>query len=256
MTTHDHTRRSLRHQLADELRAQVLAGELAAGAQLPSEPELARRMHVARSSLRAAIALLEEEGLLRRVHGSGTYVNDRPLLRDDISRNLSVTAMITATGRTPGARLTEATPEPAPPKVAAAFGVPNGTKLSALRRVRTADGLPVVDTTDWCLPELLDPEAMANPVDGSVYRALGERGFTIHHGVATMSPAVADRLTAERLEVPEGSLLLALFQVDSTADGVVALVSHEIYRADAFVVSVYRRGPGARAGATDDLGDG
>lgn len=242
MTTH--ARRSLRHQIADDLRSRVLSGEWTAGTQLPSEPDLARYMHVSRSSLRAAIALLEEEGLLRRVHGSGTYVNDRPLLRDDISRNLSVTAMITATGRTPGARLTEAVLEPAPPEVAAAFGLAGDEPLSTLRRVRTADGQPVVDTTDWCLPELLDPAAMANPVDGSVYRALAERGFAIHHGVATMRPSIADDAIAARLEVPKGSLLLTLFQVDSTADGVVVLVSLEIYRADAFLVSVYRRGPG------------
>jgi GntR family transcriptional regulator len=242
MTTN--TRRSLRHQLADDLRSRVLTGELTVGAQLPSEPELARRMHVSRSSLRAAIALLEEEGLLRRVHGSGTYVNDRPLLRDDISHNLSVTAMITATGRRPGARRTVATLEPAPRQVTEAFGLPERALLSALRRVRTANGQPVVDTTDWCRPEMLDPKAMANPVDGSVYRALADRGLTIHHGVATMHPSVADKSTAERLEVDEGSLLLTLFQIDSTADGVVALVSLEIYRADAFIVSVYRRGPG------------
>lgn len=237
-------RRSLRHQLADDLRSQVLAGALTAGAQLPSEPELARRMHVSRSSLRAAIALLEEEGLLRRVHGSGTFVNDRPMLRDDISHNLSVTAMITATGRTPGARLTETALEPAPPDVAAAFGLDEGASVAALRRVRTADGQPVVDTTDWCLPEILEPKTMSDPPGGSVYRALSERGFTIHHGVATMRPSVADAAIARRLEVPRGSLLLTLFQVDSTADGTVALVSLEIYRADTFLVSVYRRGPG------------
>jgi GntR family transcriptional regulator len=243
-------RRSLRHQLADDLRAQVLAGELTTGEQLPSEPELARRLHVSRSSLRAAIALLEEEGLLRRVHGSGTYVNDRPLLRNDISHNLSVTAMIAATGRTPGTRRPEANLEPAPHEVAVAFGLPDGAPLSALRRVRTADGQPVVDTTDWCPPELLDPEVMANPREGSVYRALADRGYSIHHGVATMHPTTADRRTAERLEVPEGALLLVLFQVDSTADGVVALVSRELYRTDAILLSVYRRGPG------DDRGDG
>ena len=242
MTTH--ARRSLRHRLADELRALVLSGELAPGAQLPSEPELARRMRVSRSSLRSAIALLEEEGLLRPVHGSGTYVNDRPLLRDDLSRNLSGTEMITATGRTPGARLTQARLEPAPPDVAAAFGLPDGAPLSALRRVRTADGEPVIDATDWCRPEVLDPVAMADPANGSVYQALADRQLAIHHGVATMRPAVADARVAERLEVPEGSLLLTLFQTDSTAGGVVALVSLEIYRADAFLISVYRRGPG------------
>ena len=67
-------RRSLRHQIADDLRSRVLTGELTAGSQLPSEPELARTLQVSRGSVRAAIALLEEEGVLRRLHGSGTYV--------------------------------------------------------------------------------------------------------------------------------------------------------------------------------------
>ncbi len=214
------------------------------GAQLPSEPDLARSLSVSRSSLRAAIALLEEEGLLRRLHGSGTYVNDRPLLRDDVSRNLSVSAMISATGRAPGTLLASAALEAAPAEVAAAFGIPTGAPVSTLRRVRTADGKPVVDTTDWCRSEVLDPDALSELTGGSIYRALSEQGLVIHHGVARMYPSVADRKLAKRLGVSVGSLLLTLFQVDSAADGTVALVSRERYRADAFEVSVYRRGPG------------
>lgn len=237
-------RRSLRHQIADDLRSRVLTGELTAGSQLPSEPELARTLQVSRGSVRAAIALLEEEGVLRRLHGSGTYVNDRPLLRDDVGRNLSVTEMITATGRRPGALHARAALEPAPSDVAAAFSLPEGTPLSALRRVRTADGRPVVDTTDWCRPETLAPQELSKLAGGSIYAALAQRGISIHHGVATMLPSVADPRLARRLRIPASSLLLTMFQVDSTADGMVALVSLEHYRADAFEISVYRRGPG------------
>ncbi|MGH2869904.1 MAG: GntR family transcriptional regulator, partial [Solirubrobacteraceae bacterium] len=52
--------RSLRHLLADELRGRIHAGELRPGDRLPSEPELARRRAVSRSSVRSAIAMLEE----------------------------------------------------------------------------------------------------------------------------------------------------------------------------------------------------
>ncbi len=237
-------RRSLRHQIADNLRAQVLAGELHPGTQLPSEPELARSLHVSRSSLRAAIALLEEEGLLRRLQGSGTYVNDRPLLRDDLSRNLSVSAMIRSTGQVPGALRSQAALEPAPAEVAEAFGMTEGATVSALRRVRTADGKPVVDSIDWCRPEALAPDELTELGGGSVYLALADRGIAIHHGVARLYPTVASRKLAARMEVPAGSLLLTLFQVDSTDNGVVALVSREHYLADAFEISLYRRGPG------------
>jgi GntR family transcriptional regulator len=44
--------------------------------------------------------------------------------------------------------------------------------------------------------------------------------------------------------VRPGALLLTLFQLDSTADGTVVLVSQEHHLADAFEFTVYRRGPG------------
>ncbi len=53
---------------------------------------------------------------------------------------------------------------------------------------------------------------------------------------------------ARRLGVRPGALLLTLFQLDSTADGTVVLVSQEHHLADAFEFTVYRRGPGRRIG--------
>lgn len=199
---------------------------------------------MSRSSLRAAIALLEEDGLLRRLQGSGTYVTHKPLLRNDLSRNFSVSAMITATGLEPGTVLGRSGSEPAPLDVAAAFEIDADSPVSVLRRVRTAGGRPVVETTDWCRSEVLDPSALSELARGSLYDALAARGCSVHHGVATMSPAVAVGELAKRLGVPDGTLLLTLFQVDSTADGVVVLVSREHHLADAFEFSVYRRGPG------------
>ena len=220
------------------------AGELRAGAQLPSEPTLARDLGVSRSSLRAAITLLEEDGLLRRQHGSGTYVTHKPLLRNDLSRNFSVSAMIDATGHEPGTLLGRSAVEPAPSDVAEAFGIATGSPVSVLRRVRTAGDRPVVDTTDWCRCEVLDPATLLELPGGSIYVALTDRGHSIHHGVASMYPTVAVGEIRKRLNVPPGTLLLTLFQVDSTADGVVALVSREHHLASAFDISVYRRGPG------------
>lgn len=238
------TRPSLRHRIADGLRERLEAGEFVAGTRLPSEPELARRLGVSRSSLRAAIALLEADGLLRRMHGSGTFVTERPLLRNDLSQNFGVSDLIAATGLEPGTLDTRAAREPAPPDVAEAFGIEPEAPLSVLYRVRTADGRRVVESTDWCREELLDPAELSELGGGSLYDALRAQGVTIHHGVATISPTVANGQTARRLKVAPGSLLLTLFQVDSTVLGEVVLVSLEHHVADAFEVSVYRRGPG------------
>ena len=237
-------RRSLRHSVAKALRERIVAHKLGPGDRLPSEPELALSLGVSRSTLRAGIALLEEDGLVRRLHGSGTYVAHRPGVRNDLSRNFSVSAMIAAMGVEPGSVDERCAAEHAPPHVAAALGVRAGTLVSALRRVRTADGRRVVDSTDWCRTDVISPEAICELEQGSIYAALAERGMPVHQGIATMTPDVAMGEVAQRLGVPKGALLLTLFQVDSTADGIVVLVSQEHHLADAFEITVYRRGPG------------
>ena len=86
------------------------------GERMPSEPELARRQTVSRSSMRAAITVLEEEGYVSRRHGSGTYVTHRPVLANDLGRNFGVSSLIGSIGLEPGSvdETWGAVPAPAP----------------------------------------------------------------------------------------------------------------------------------------------
>ncbi|HWF35542.1 MAG TPA: GntR family transcriptional regulator [Solirubrobacteraceae bacterium] len=235
---------SLRHQLAQELRSLIRSGKLAPGDKLPSEPELAHERAVSRSSMRAAITMLEEEGFVSRRHGSGTYVTHRPALPNDLSRNFGVSSLIASTGLEPGTAEETCELVLAPPFVAEALEVPEGAEVTSLRRVRTADGRRFVDTTDWCRADHLSPEKLSGMGDGSVYAALAARGLVVHHGVATITPGNADAETALRLGVARGALLLTIDQVDMTAEGVPVLVSREHHLADAFSFTVVRHGPG------------
>lgn len=64
-------------QVADDLRAEIKSGRLAAGAKLPSEAELAELYGVSRDTVRRATSELSEEGLLVILHGRGTFVTER-----------------------------------------------------------------------------------------------------------------------------------------------------------------------------------
>ena len=237
------TRRSLRHSLAQGLRTRILAGEWRPGDRIPSEPELARSEAVSRSSMRAAITMLEEDGVVSRKHGSGTYVTYRPALPNDLGRNSGVSSLIRSTGMEPGTVEANSGAVPAPRAVAEALGVEEGALVSSLSRVRTADGRRVVDVTDWCRIEHLAPGDLPE-TEGSIYAALAERGLPVDHGVADLTPRNADGDLARRLDVPRGTLVLTMDQVDRAADGVAVLVSREHYVADAFTFSLVRRGPG------------
>ena len=68
--------RRLYVQIANQIRGLIASGEVARGARLPAERDLAKQLKVSRPSLREAIIALELEGLLDVRVGSGIYVRD------------------------------------------------------------------------------------------------------------------------------------------------------------------------------------
>jgi DNA-binding GntR family transcriptional regulator len=217
-------------QVVGELRSAIVDGTRAPGERLPSEPDLARALGISRPTLRDALRALEDEGLVRRVHGSGTYVTGRPLLRNNLERNAGVTDVIASFGQRPGTRERTVAEEPAPAWVTDALGV---EQALVVRRIRTADDRPVVYSVDYVRP--------GTAVDGeSLYASFGA---AIHHGVATLRPVTADAFLAGALGVAVGAPLLELRQVDyDESDGALA-AAQEYHVADAFDFTVYRRGP-------------
>lgn len=69
-------------QIAQELEQQVLSGELAVGRVLPGELSLAKRFNVSRSTIREAIRLLEQIGLIRREEGRNKLTITTPSNKD------------------------------------------------------------------------------------------------------------------------------------------------------------------------------
>jgi DNA-binding GntR family transcriptional regulator len=65
-------------QLTDVLRQRIASGELAAGRIMPSEHTLSQEFGLARGTVVKALDALEEEGLVTRVQGRGTFVREEP----------------------------------------------------------------------------------------------------------------------------------------------------------------------------------
>ena len=219
------------------------------GAQLPPEPELAAELGVSRATLREALRSLEDEGLVRRTRGAGTFVADRPRVANNLDANFGVTDAIRSSGMEPGTLHGSVRLEAASADEAERLDLDPGEDVVVVDRVRTADGRPVVLSRDILAAALTgeDPALLDRMERTSVYEVLErDLGIAIHHGLATFRPTRADGHLASRLDVPRGTLLLYIRQVDFDEQGRPVVSSHEHHLADAFEFSVVRRGPGRR----------
>ncbi|MEH0147362.1 GntR family transcriptional regulator [Corynebacterium sp. Q4381] len=145
--------------IGDELREQIVSQELPAGARLPSERELVDRFGVARMTVRHALDMLQDEGLIERRRGrtGGTFVRATPP-----SLELTSVAGFEEHFALSGAEVvsTQTTAVPAPSVVAAAFDIPAGTEVFEREVIYASDGQPVLFAAAYTLPG--GPEAAGN----------------------------------------------------------------------------------------------
>ncbi|BCJ53397.1 GntR family transcriptional regulator [Actinoplanes sp. NBRC 14428] len=181
-------------RIADDLRASIESGDLASGAKLPSERDLAARYGTARNTAREAISILQGEGLVVAQHGRGVFVRPRqPLMRlgaNRYSRRLrGETGLspfrieVTKQGRTPKTDCRSVTEVQAPEDVAErlALGPDNAT---VVRRENWyfADDEPVQVGVTY-IPVAVagdSPLASAKTLGkGSIYARFEELGYPI-----------------------------------------------------------------------------
>jgi GntR family transcriptional regulator len=70
--------RSRHHDIADDLRQQIATGCIQPNERLPSEADLADRYEVSTVTLRRALAVLQGEGLVEKIHGKGNFIRRPP----------------------------------------------------------------------------------------------------------------------------------------------------------------------------------
>ena len=93
--------------VAEEVKRAIVNGTYKTAQQLPSEPELARAFGVSRTTLRQGISILEQEGIITRKHGLGTFIASKgSSLRNNINSNFGVTDLIEASGWHPDRHFT------------------------------------------------------------------------------------------------------------------------------------------------------
>jgi GntR family transcriptional regulator len=183
-----------------------------AGQRLLSEPELAKQLGVSRATLREAMRSFETQGLIRRRQGSGTFVVGKVAVIDsglEVLESLETMAKRLGLEVSVSNLIIEETKADA--ENATALDVPEGTKLTRVRRVIRADGRPVAYLVDTLLEETLHLKDMPSDFHGSVLDFLLARGDSLASSRANISAIGATAEVAKALEIQRGDVLLHFY---------------------------------------------
>jgi GntR family transcriptional regulator len=239
----EHT--TLTRATADAIRNAILAGTFAYGSQLPPEIELMDQLGVSRTTLREALKLLEQLGLINRRRGLGTFVTERSIVKD-LSSNFGISAMISQAGLIPGCLEPVIQVIPAEGAIAAALNLGSEDLVIAVDRVRTANQKPAVWSLDYIPARIVTREMVIQSLqdDESLYDMVHDRcQINIVRGDAQLLPIIANTTMAGKLKVHKGTPLMCIIQTDYSSNNQAVFYSLEYHLPDLFNFRILRNGP-------------
>lgn len=196
----------LYHQIASDLRQRILSRSWAAGERIPSETELSTLYETSRVTVRQALRILSDEGLISREPGRGSFVRDNSLAAK--SRRLtSFTVEMRSRGMHPTAVVLDQKVLAASDEVADALDLPSGTSVLQLYRLRRGDTEPMGLQTSYVSHERFPAIAQADFTSASLYSELHARyGIIVDEAdEAYQATTINDEAAAKLLAVPLGS---------------------------------------------------
>jgi GntR family transcriptional regulator len=235
--------RAVYQRIADDLRTQILSGDLGPGSVLPSETELVRRYGSSRGPVRQAISLLRSEGLIDSRQGRGVFVRQRPA-----ARRLSIEGMADRVNGAVdsveeiGGRLEvrRYAPTAAPAEIAHRLALPEGARVLARSFRFFVEDRPALLSDSYIPYDLVkgtpveDPENEPWPGGMLVQlRSLGIDVREITEDVATRTPT-PDEL--HELSLRPGTPVFEVTRTIHTADQPVA-TSRLVIAGDRYVLS-------------------
>ncbi|UTR15039.1 GntR family transcriptional regulator [Salipaludibacillus sp. LMS25] len=231
--------RPLYLQVIDRIKQDIEDGAYETGERLPSEFQLSKQLGVSRATLREALRMLEDESIIIRRHGVGTFINSKPLFSSGIEELFSVTDMIKRGNKEPGTNFLSSSIEKPSEDDQRRFYDEQMDDLIVIERVRTADGEPVVYCLDK-IPKHHLPEYVSHE-EQSIFDQLEKSGAPIAYAMTQIEPLGYHERVSEILACDPETALLVLKQMHYNEQEEPVLYSLNYFRADKFKFHVLRK---------------
>ena len=219
-------------RIHDAIKKEIDGGVWEIGQRFPSERDLADDYEVSRMTLRQAITLLVEEGILERRVGSRTYVASHRV-QEKMRGTTSFTEIVRSQGKTPSSQLISYQRKPANETEIQQLQLKATDTVVRMERVRFADNVPLVFEVA-SIPEKLIQSFNQEDITEHFFQTLTDNGYEIGKSQQTIYAKNASERVANYLKVPKNHAVLALTQVSYFTDGRQFEYVHSQYVGDRF----------------------
>lgn len=217
-------------RIQKNIRKAIDSGALRAGDAVPSERELAKIHDVSLMTARHALATLEQEGLVDRRQGVGTFVSSPKI---HFSKLMSYTEQMRARSLTVGSKILFAKTIDDEEEATARLSISPKSPVIKLERLRRAGGEPFALETCY-FPAKQFAGLLSEPLEKESLFAILERNYDAELAYADeeVDATAADPRTAELLGIPKREPLLRIRQVIYSTKGTVITYVLGLYRSD------------------------
>ena len=231
MSSQTAPQKTIRTTLLEAMRT----GPYADTAHLPPETELAQTLGISRTQLRDALAVLEQEGFITRRHGVGTLINRHVLkvpVRMDIEEELL--DMIRSSGYEAALAYVHTRDTVPDEEMLQRVDLSPDAPILRIDRLYTADGRPAIYCVDFIDKSIIQTSYTQRDLEQPIFHFLQEIcGVSAYMDLTDLRPVVADESLSRLLNIPVGSPLLRMYEVDYDVSGRLAFCSLQ-YFADGF----------------------
>lgn len=242
-------RKALYLEVIDLIMERITQGKYPPGLKLPSEEQLAREFGVSRVSLREALRVLAEDGVIIRRHGNGTFIrNQKTMPVQDLSTILTISTMFKRAGLEHQVVKAHHRKIPANQRIAEKLQMNPGEEVWEIERLRAISGKPVMYSFDY-FPASLVPSGGEERIKDyffATYCFLFEVcRQKIDQGRCNLRPLLADEKLQEIMKLPRNTPIMYIETVDLNPERKPIAYAREYYCADFFDFQVNLRRGGA-----------
>jgi DNA-binding GntR family transcriptional regulator len=223
-------------QVSRQIEAMIDSGALGPGDRLENEISLADRWGLSRPTMRRAIQELVDKGLLVRRRGIGTQV-----VHGRVKRRMDLTSLFDDLSRSdqkPGTAVLAREIVPAPGQVAERLGIPVGSDVLRLERLRSARDEPLAVMRNWLPVDLAGTLTVEQLEARGLYELMRASGVHLRIATQRIGARGATAVEGRLLRLRKGAPVLTMERVTYDGSGQAVELGSHAYRAETYSVEM------------------